>query len=90
MPQHVFHNICFHIVWHTKNDEPMLKGAVEQAVHEFLPGTGVLFPSEREASCRSVEASLLRYHRKGFRANAGHKPRTTARGLDAIVRSPIR
>jgi len=36
VPQHVFHDICLHIVWHTKNDEPLLKGAPERAVHEFL------------------------------------------------------
>ena len=36
MPQHVFHDICLHIVRHTNNDEPLFKGAVERAVHEFV------------------------------------------------------
>jgi putative transposase len=36
MAQHVFHDICLHIVWHTKNDRPLLKGDVEQMVHQFL------------------------------------------------------
>jgi len=36
MSEHVFHDICLHITWHTKNDQPLLKGDVEQTVHEFL------------------------------------------------------
>jgi len=27
MPQHVFHDICLHIVWHTNNDEGLVRMA---------------------------------------------------------------
>jgi hypothetical protein len=40
------------------------------AFHRRGFGTAVLFPSEREAACRFVEGSLLRYQRKGLKTNA--------------------
>lgn len=36
MAWHVFHDICLHVTWHTKDNLPLLKEDVEQAVHEFL------------------------------------------------------
>ena len=36
MSEHVFHDICLHITWHTRNDQPLLKRDVEQTVHRFL------------------------------------------------------
>ncbi len=36
MSMHVFHDIFLHVVWHTKDDEPILAGETEAAVHRFL------------------------------------------------------
>jgi putative transposase len=36
MAWHVFHDICLHVTWHTKDNLPLLKGDVEQKVHEFI------------------------------------------------------
>ena len=45
MSSHVYHEIFLHLNWHTKNDQPMLKGDVEEFCHsaikqkaEFIPG----------------------------------------------------
>ena len=43
MPQHVFHDICLHIVWHTKNDEPLESAARDEVSgrkEEKPPGIG--------------------------------------------------
>jgi putative transposase len=34
--RHVFHEICLHIVWHTKDDQPLLKEDIEQTVRQLL------------------------------------------------------
>ena len=36
MSMHVFHDIFLHVVWHTRDDEPILTGETEAAVHRFL------------------------------------------------------
>jgi len=36
MSEHVYHDICLHITWHTKGSLPLLKDAAEQTVHQFL------------------------------------------------------
>lgn len=36
MSMHVFHDICLHITWHTKDDHPLLADDVEPMVHELL------------------------------------------------------
>ncbi len=36
MSQHVFHDICLHMSWQTRSDQPLLKRDLEQTVHGFL------------------------------------------------------
>jgi putative transposase len=36
MSQHVFHDLCLHIIWHTKDDQPLLRHELEQTLHRFL------------------------------------------------------
>jgi len=36
MSHHVFHDICLHVVWHTKNDQPLLNEDVQERVHQFV------------------------------------------------------
>jgi putative transposase len=36
MSSHVFHEIFLHLNWHTKDDHPILCGAVEELAHKFL------------------------------------------------------
>ncbi len=36
MVDHVFHEIYLHLVWHTKDDLPLLTGELETTVHDYL------------------------------------------------------
>ena len=36
MSDHIFHDVCLHITWHTKNDEPLLREDIEQALNYFV------------------------------------------------------
>jgi len=36
MAGHVYHELFVHLVWHTKQSEPMLAGELEPQVHDYL------------------------------------------------------
>ena len=36
MASHVFHEICLHITWHTKDDSPILTPSIEPLAHGLL------------------------------------------------------
>jgi len=36
MPKNVYSEINLHMIWHTKNDEPVLQASIESRVHHYL------------------------------------------------------
>src|SRR5215469_6525947 len=38
MPRNVYSEINLHIIWHTKSNEPVLEGAIEEHLHRFIAG----------------------------------------------------